>query len=203
MAILRCTRKLLKELRVKDNDLVPESEIPSLLGDWYAHLLSIERRKCVLFTNEETLFTFAAVGLRRPAFDRIGDVFRSRLRESLQEEGIPADQADKVLGEYESLPLGRTESRSILGSMNDLAHHLKWYMASERDLMPDALPSIQRRLNDMPMGAMEYSSGSRELRKRLGLPERPPYWKSMDEEGPKELLNELLSQLLPPKREKP
>ena len=186
MAILRCTRKLLKELRVKDNDLVQESETPSLLGDWYAHLLLIERRKCVLFTNAETLFTFAAIGLRRPDFDRIGEVFQSRFKESLQEEGIPADQADRVLGEYELLPLGKTESRSILGSMNDLAHHLKWYMASERDLMPDVLPSIQRRLNDMPMGAMEYSSGSRELRKRLGLPERLPYWRDVDSVEPKE-----------------
>jgi hypothetical protein len=203
MAILRCTRKLLKELRVKDNDLVQESEAPSLLGDWYVHLLLIERRKCVLFTNAETLFTFAAVGLRRPAFDRIGDIFRNRLEESLREEGVPVDRVDTVLMEYEHLPLGRTENRRVLGSMNDLAHHLKWYMISKGSRLPGDLVSIQRWLNDMPMGAIGYSSGSQEIRKRLGLPERPPSWKGMDRERPKELLDELLSQLLPPKREAP
>ena len=203
MAVLRCTRKLLKELRVKDADLVPESETPSLLGDWYAHILFIERRKCVLFTHADTLFSFAEVGLCRPAFDRIGDVFRNRLEESLREEGVPADRVDMVLMEYEHLPLGRTESRSILGSMNDFAHHLKWHMASKGGLMHGDLPSIQRWLNDMPMGAIGYSSGSQEIRKRLGLPERPPSWKGMDRERPKELLDELLSQLLPPKREDP
>lgn len=197
MVVLRCTLKLLKELRVKDNDLVQESGDPSLLGDWYANILSIERRKCVLFTNAETLFTFVAVGLRRQAFDQIGDVFRNRLEESLREEGIPADRVDKVLMEHENLPLGKTESRSVLGSMNDFANCLKRYITSESGLMHGDLPSIQRRLNDMPMGAIGYSSGSQEIRKRLGLPERPPSrWGGMGREGPKELLDELLSQSL-------
>lgn len=157
----------------------------------------------MLFTNAETLFTFAAIGLRRPAFDRIGDVFRSRLEESLREEGVPADQVDTVFVEYEHLPLSKTESRRVLGSMNDFAHHLKCYMTSKGGHLPGDLASIQRRLNDMPMGAIGYSSGSQEIRKRLGLPERPPSWKGMDRERPKELLDELLSQLLPPKREDP
>ena len=203
MAVLRCTRKLLKELRIKEDDLVQERGEPSLLGDWYANILSIDHRKCVLFTNADTLFSFAAVGLRRPAFDRIGEVFRNRLEESLREEGVPADRVDTVLMEYEHLPLGKTENRRVLGSMNDFAYHLKRHMASESRLMHGDLPSIQRWLNDMPMGAIGYSSGSQEIRKRLGLFERPPSWKGMDRERPKELLDELLSQLLPPKRESP
>jgi hypothetical protein len=56
--IIHCTKKLLKEL---DVPLVESDKIPSNsegLGNWYANLFRIERRKCVIFTNEKTLYTF-------------------------------------------------------------------------------------------------------------------------------------------------
>ena len=64
MPVLRCTQMLLGELRVSDDDLVDESESSGRLGDWYANLLRIERRKCVMFTNAATLYTFLVLGFR-------------------------------------------------------------------------------------------------------------------------------------------
>ncbi|OGW46377.1 MAG: hypothetical protein A2Y66_05380 [Nitrospirae bacterium RBG_13_41_22] len=58
MRIIHCTRKLLKEL---DVPLVEPDNIPSPtegLGNWYANLLRIDRRKCLIFTNEKSLYTF-------------------------------------------------------------------------------------------------------------------------------------------------
>jgi len=58
MRIIHCTRKLLKEI---DVPLVEPDKIPSPtegLGNWYANLLRIDRRKCLLFTNEKSLYTF-------------------------------------------------------------------------------------------------------------------------------------------------
>ena len=69
--IIRCTQKLLKELRVKpvESDVVSEAE------SWHANLLRIDRRKCVLFTHDTTLFSFLVPGLRRPDFDHFDVVF--------------------------------------------------------------------------------------------------------------------------------
>jgi len=58
MRIIHCTRKLLKELDVSlietDKILLPTEG----LGNWYANLLRIDRRKCLLFTNEKSLYSF-------------------------------------------------------------------------------------------------------------------------------------------------
>jgi uncharacterized protein DUF6933 len=55
MRIIHCTQKLLKEL---DVPLVEPENISAPaegLGNWYANLLRIDRKKCLLFTNEKTL----------------------------------------------------------------------------------------------------------------------------------------------------
>ena len=59
MRLLHCTQKLLKELGkppLQNPDTSPENS--EGLGNWYANLLRIDRRKCLLFTNEKTLYTF-------------------------------------------------------------------------------------------------------------------------------------------------
>lgn len=57
MRILYSTQKLLKELNVL---LSNPAELNSSegLGNWYGNLLRIERRQCLLFTNEKTLYSF-------------------------------------------------------------------------------------------------------------------------------------------------
>ncbi|MDP2754705.1 MAG: hypothetical protein Q8P40_10015 [Nitrospirota bacterium] len=58
MRIIHCTKKLLKEL---DVSLIEPEKIPPPtegLGNWYANLLRIDRRKCLLLTNEKSLYTF-------------------------------------------------------------------------------------------------------------------------------------------------
>ena len=61
------------------------------------------------------------------------------------------------MSEYESIQYANTNSKSILGSMNDLAFHYKYYIQSEGGLHSFAVPSIIKRLNHMPMGALEYA----------------------------------------------
>jgi hypothetical protein len=58
MRITHCTRKLLKEL---DVPLVETDKIPlptEGLGNWYCNIIRIDRKKCLLFTNEKSLYTF-------------------------------------------------------------------------------------------------------------------------------------------------
>jgi hypothetical protein len=58
MPLIRRTRKLLTEIGAQ---VASSAELaqPALLGDWFANLIRIERRKCVIFTSERTLLTFA------------------------------------------------------------------------------------------------------------------------------------------------
>jgi len=56
MRLLHCTQKLLKELNVELTAPVEARTNPDELGNWYANLLRFDRRKCILFTSEKTLF---------------------------------------------------------------------------------------------------------------------------------------------------
>ncbi len=60
------------------------------------------------------------------------------------------------MSECESIQYGDTNSKSVLGSMNDLAFHYKHHIQSEGRVHSYALPSIIKKLNRMSMGALEY-----------------------------------------------
>jgi len=76
MAILRCTQKLLSELKLKPSDGMQQ---PSELSGWHANLLRIDRRKCVLFTHNTTLYSFLVHRLKKPDFENFCEVFRQNL----------------------------------------------------------------------------------------------------------------------------
>jgi hypothetical protein len=64
MIVLRCTRKLLHRLRVEPVEAAPESS--TLLGDWYANVLFVNRRPVVLAVSSRTLLP-VLVPARDPA----------------------------------------------------------------------------------------------------------------------------------------
>ena len=65
MPLIRCTRKLQKEMGLTPADLVDDEPRFSYLGSWHANLLYIERKKCVLVANDKTLFNFLMPDLTR------------------------------------------------------------------------------------------------------------------------------------------
>ena len=150
MPVLRCTRKLLKELRVSNDDLVDENESSERLGDWYANLLRIDRRKCVMFTNAATLYTFLVAGVLRKDFDRVGDLFRTHLRRTLAHDEYSATDIDLVLEEYDTLLVGRTRDRRVLGSMNDFAWAVETCIWKEGGLQRCDLEELNRWLKTHP-----------------------------------------------------
>ena len=85
--ILRCTRRLLDLLgggALILTDLAPTDE------DWYANLLWLDRRKCLLLTHAGTLFSVFLPGvrtadLRQAGMGRADDGRRLDLEEELRE----------------------------------------------------------------------------------------------------------------------
>ena len=152
MQLIRCTQKLLKELGV--TPLALESP-RGLLGPWHANLLRVERRKCVLFTNDATLYSLFAPGLRKPQFERLPDVFGQVLFRALRLEDFSQQQIEAVLEEIEELQFAKTNNRSVLGSMNDLAYQLDWIIASLGGLSNCSVDAVHHKLNRIPMSAIK------------------------------------------------
>jgi hypothetical protein len=164
MANIRCTSKLLKEIGIK-HTIVPAQ--PPSLSDWHANLLRVDHKKCALFTNDLTLYSFLIHMVKKPLSAGLGELFRLGLLKSLISDGLDNPQVRHMLGGQGSIMITKTNSRSILGSMNDLAFQIKCIVHEMNGLVIADLSEINRQLNYIPMGAIKYNIGIEELKRRM------------------------------------
>jgi len=164
MGIIRCTAKLLTELKTKPTNGPSQS---SAWCDWHANLLRIERKKWVLFTNNQTLYSFFLPSMKKPILENFEEVFRLGLFKSLMTEGFTEPQVEYMLREHQHIAIAKTNSRSILGSMNDLAFQIKSMIYATGGLASADLSEINRELNRIPMSAINYKVSIDELKRLL------------------------------------
>lgn len=86
MRLLHCTQKLLKELG--NPAIVDTPANPKGLGNWCANLIRIDRKKCLLFTNEKTLYSFLVPNVLKKNIKNIEEEFLINLSMDLQAEGF-------------------------------------------------------------------------------------------------------------------
>jgi hypothetical protein len=112
--ILRCTKKLLTVIRPQQLiDCMPDGE------DWYANLLWLSSRKCLLLTHAATLFTVFETDVRAAELRDPGRLVTGLITRELLREQLPADTFGSP--DPASVILAKTADRSILGCMNDMA----------------------------------------------------------------------------------
>lgn len=164
MLLIRCTQKLLKELKVTPTQ---EEQEGGYLGGWHADLVRIERRKCALITNDLMLYSLFIPGLKKPELEQFGEVFMQYLFKNLRCERFPQDQIELVLNEYREIRIAKTNNRSVLGSMNDIKYQLEHIVWELGGLARLDLIEVNHKLNRIPMGAIKYSYSIEALKRRL------------------------------------
>ena len=112
--MLRCTAKVLALLGVSEPAIGE-----ACATDWYAHLVWIDRRKCLLVTHAGTLFSVFMPNVTAAGLRPIGPPVVSAIQAALHVEGLPAD----TLGDLDpqQVAVAKTADRRILGTINDLA----------------------------------------------------------------------------------
>ncbi len=145
--VIRCTARLLKELRVKPLPVPPSIPIER---DWHANLVRMGARKSVLIAHSTTLYTALLLHVKRPVLDDFGTHFHDQARCTLGDDGF-TDHERVLPTEPPRILYAKTNNRSVLGSLNDLAYML----AAELEHVPNAagvgFPTVCRRLNRIPM----------------------------------------------------
>jgi len=164
MATLRCTKKLLSELKIKPLDSIQSSDN---FGSWHANILRVDRRKCVLFTHDKSLYTFLVPGLTKPHFQKFKEVFRQNLFKCLLAENLPQIHIEIFLGNIKEIEICKTNNRRVLGSMNDLALQLKYQIENEGGLLKTDISKLNRDLNRIPMSAIEEIYSIYEVKRLL------------------------------------
>src|SRR5216684_1193940 len=117
--VLRCTAKMLSLLGTRPRDL---EDIEPSDQDWYANLLWLEERKCLILAHAESL-----------SLDCLGTL------------------------DSHSIALAKTESRTVLGYMNELARFCVYAVGDAGG-----------------MARCDARELNRELRRELHLSRRPP-----------------------------
>lgn len=148
MMILRCTQKLRKKnlgpVAQEKDFLVPA------LGDWHANLIYLGRTPLVLCVNDRSLLSVLVPGRDFPT---IISSIKRRIAERLRRMRLPSDLISKEEAAIEVIEVQPSNNRSVLGSMNDFVHTLKWHCdrfnLAEVNLLEDML-------SQTPMGSLGY-----------------------------------------------
>ena len=136
---------------LKKADLETGEPLFSFLGQWHSNLVYINRKKCVLFVNDKTLFNFIVPNVLRADIRQLGEMFRSHLNYALANEGFPKELRKKVLNEYDEISFGKSNSRSVLGNINDLSFHYEVWIVENGGVNDADIPATIKQLNRMPM----------------------------------------------------
>jgi hypothetical protein len=162
MLTLRCTHKLLKEIHL------PKDELPDpgdgFLGSWFGHLFRLERRKCVLFTNDRTRYSVLLYGLKKHDFGQLGYSFLSGLDENLRNDGFSSETIVSIGTACYPIAWGTTNSRSVLGTMNDMIMTSRVMVSTQRQDILAEVKSLNHNLNRTPISTLNYLRPVDELR---------------------------------------
>jgi len=117
MTLIRCTQKLIKELGNPPLQN-PSDELDTQgLGNWYANLLRIDHRKCILLTNEKTLYSFLIPKVKKEHLKNVEEEFLVNLNLNLQAEGLRIEVINRVMQEYTQIGFAKTSNKSVLGTL--------------------------------------------------------------------------------------
>jgi hypothetical protein len=149
--ILRCTIKL--QAIVGRPDPLAAS-LPAEANDWYANVLWLDRRKCLLVTHAGTLFSVFVPDVRASQLRPPGPFVIPRVLEQLAAEGLPS-RAFGVSEDF-SVIVAKTADRSVLGCMNDLAMLCEHVVADAGGLMRLNLADLHRAMHRNINFSLDY-----------------------------------------------
>lgn len=157
----------------KKRDLLQNDNVSQTgLGDWYANLFRLSHYKCIIFTNEMTLFSFVYFDVAKKDMLTLSDLFRDQFLLALQQEDFPVQVIDSVLQSYTEIQYAPTSNRRVLGCMNDLVYCYGRYLEDVGEITFETLLQLNSRINRIPMKAIGYKYAVDKLRTVLVLRNR-------------------------------
>ena len=122
--------------------------------DWYANLLWIERRKCLVVTHAGTLFSVFVPDVQAANLRPIGRLVVPLLQAELVGDGLLPDALGALRAK--EVVLARTADRSVLGSMNDMALMIESSVWADGGLRTCNVTELNRHLRRHISGARGY-----------------------------------------------
>jgi hypothetical protein len=145
VVVFRCTRKLLDRLDRPARPAASDRHSTALLGDWYVELLFVRPQRLLLFVSESTRLPIVLPARELAA---MAPRFGVALTDTLRALNIDAPFIARELGAMQDVAFATTQSRSVLGTINDFAFQLQWLMQDKPTL---TLHQLSVELADTPI----------------------------------------------------
>lgn len=152
--IIRCTYKVLKELKITTSQISGQLESVGALEEWYVNLFYSNRRKRLIFTNAGALFSFVVADVLRKDIQNLQELFRKELSRALFYEEFSARQIQEIMKRAEKITIAKTISRSVLASMNQMIFEYGHMVDKYAHLENEGMITASRKLNKLLRGAI-------------------------------------------------
>jgi hypothetical protein len=110
--------------------------------DWYANIVWIDRRKCLLLTHAATLFPVFVADVRARDLRPPGPFVVQHIVAALADEDLPVDALGPL--DPDGVRVARTASRQMLGFMNDATQASRWIIDEAGGLKHADLDELNR-----------------------------------------------------------
>jgi hypothetical protein len=170
MLYLKCTGAVLKILGPPKTLLTDALPSTAPLGNWYIHRFDVGRRKAHIFMSDATLLSFILLQGKKPVTaETLPNMLLAGLEQLLQMHGISRGAIERAIVPYHEGLFAKTNSRSDLGSLNDLVQRYQWLIEREGGLDRCDLTDIIMGTNAMPQRRLGWCTSWEVTQSKLQL----------------------------------
>ncbi len=148
---LKCTKKLLDILKVKQLNESILLNTNKDIEDWHCNIIDYGKIYAILLTNEKTLFSFYLFGFRKDDFKDFIENIRQNIFKMMLNMKFEQKQFEVILESMENIKFLKTDNRKILASMNQMLIYIHHSMEVEKDLL-----DINIGLNNLPNSKLDF-----------------------------------------------
>lgn len=159
MVILRLTRKLLSRVGPPAAVAAP---CTTVLGDWFAQLVFVGHQRYVLLVSEHSRLPVIMPGRD---LKNLARNFPGALAQVLHGLGVSGAVVEREVEATREAAIAMTNSRSLLGTLNDFSQALRYRLWDEADA---DLVEVALWLSRTPVGPLSYDAPDRVTRRLLG-----------------------------------
>ncbi len=171
MLYLKCTLEVQKAVGLQKENLADAGTTDAPLGNWYINRFETDRRKIYIFMSESTLLSFLLFQGKNPVtVQSLPNMMLAGLQQLLEMRGLPSEAINRAFAHYESGVYAKTDSRSSLGSLNDLVHCYRHMIEFQGGLASCDLTDIIMKVNDMPQRKLKWRKSWAVAQAKLAVP---------------------------------
>jgi len=160
---LKCTKKLLDKLKIKNIDSSEETTNKDI-EDWHCNILDYGKIYGVLITNDKTLFSFYLFGYKTSDFKNFSEIIKEDIFKLMVNSGFKQKQFEVILESMENITFSKSNNRGILASMNQMLPAIHHDLEQKKDLL-----DINIDLNNMINSKLEWKTPRKAFESLLNL----------------------------------